>query len=79
MYHIAKLYWSTVYRVFTHKQGAVEFGNVVHWEVVWGVYVRHIEICDIPIGKEHTKVEMCGSAIWNEGFDKTRSESMLTG
>ena len=32
-----------------------------------GSYVEGIGLCYNPIGKENTKVEMCGSAIQNEG------------
>ena len=35
--------------------------------------------CSIPIGRVNTKIEMCGSAICFEGFERSGLDSMLTG
>ena len=43
------------------------------------IYVGSLEMSNNPIGRENTKIEMCGSAISNEGFGQSGLDSMLMG
>ena len=63
IYRVDKVYCNRFTRKNTCETVAIDFINSVDRKEHRGVYVRFLEMCDNPIGREETKVEMCGSAI----------------
>ena len=59
-HHVDKEYCKRFTRKNTYETVAVFFIDVVTWKVHLGVYVRFLEMCYNPIGRDDTR----GTDVW---------------